>query len=70
MVGNEEGSPKKSLESLFETSSRQGGRDEDEIFFFLLFPDAAFPFFPMIARLEEVGSDLTGALSGVEHTKV
>ena len=42
MVGNEEGSPKKSLESLFETSSRQGGRDEDEIFFFLLFP-AAFP---------------------------
>ena len=28
------------------------------------------PFFPMIARLEEVGSDLTGALSGVEHTKV
>ena len=43
MVGNEEGSPKKSLESLFETSSRQGGRDEDEIFFFLLFLDAAFP---------------------------
>ena len=43
MVGNEEGSPKKSLESLFETSSRQGGKDEDEIFFFLLFPDAAFP---------------------------
>ena len=45
VVGNEEGSPKKSLESLFETSSRQGGRDEDEIFFFLLFPDAAFPLF-------------------------
>ena len=43
VVGNEEGSPKKSLESLFETSSRQGGRDEDEIFFFLLFPDTAFP---------------------------
>ena len=28
------------------------------------------PFFPMIARLEEVGSDLTGALRGIEHTKV
>ena len=28
------------------------------------------PFFPMIARLEKVGSDLTGALRGIEHTKV
>ena len=29
------------------------------------------PFFPMIARLEELGSELTGALrNSIEHTKV
>ena len=37
---------------------------------FSLFLMLHSPFFPMIARLEEVGSDLTGALSGIEDTKV